>query len=63
MDTEAIKKWWEENKNDVLFAACLGGTVYSCLRLGYILGRRDGYIKGVCDMWDALIVKGEVKTF
>lgn len=60
MNKTKIEKWWNENKDDVLFGACLFGLSYSCTRLGYILGKRDGYFKALIDIFSAV---DDIKKF
>jgi len=60
MNKEELKKWWADNGDDVKFCAALFGIVYSSVRIGYILGVRDGYLKGICDVFSSV---DQVKKF
>ena len=60
MNKEDVKKWWEDNKDDIKFGASIFAMVYCSIRCGYIIGKRDGYLQGICDVFSSI---DQVKKF
>ncbi len=54
MNKEKINNWWKQHKEEVTFAGLLFGLAASTTRVGYILGKRDGYFKAICDIFSTM---------
>lgn len=55
MNKEKINNWWKQNKEEIIFAGSLFGlTLCTLIRFGYIIGKRDGYFKAICDIFSTI---------
>lgn len=54
MNKEKINNWWKHNKEEIIFAGSLFGLTLCAVRFGYIVGKRDGYFKAICDIFSTI---------